>query len=573
MERLYRIEAILTHEKFRPNILCTPNGDTVLDFGQNMMGRIYFRIIAGKKGQKVSLLFGETLDKGGNFTMENLHVKGTGKHVATDLQRLEYICRDGLQEYTPMFLTCGFRYVKLIDWPEEVRAENFSAYAIYSDLKETGTFTCSNEMINKLVNNVRWSQKSNFVDIPTDCPTRERTGWTADISVFAEAACYLTDISKFIKKWMEDYVLEQAENGNLPFVVPDAEGYSNTWGCMGWSNALSNVAMTLYDFYGDTTVLEMVYEAVQRFVAFNLTRCGTSIKSCRYPAEARRYLIDSGFHFGEWLEPGSNMVLDFIKAMICPDMEVTTGWFYKTTEQLGKMAEILGKERDAEKYRGLADKIKEAYQTCFIHEGKIRSRHQSRYVRPLSMGLVDGEIKRELAETLDNMCRANQYCVGTGFLTTWRVLHVLSDNGYAETAYKMLENTECPGWLYTVKKGGTTTWERWDGIDEDGNPKDSLNHYAMGSVISWLFSRCAGIRPLKPGFREVLIKPVPGGTLTYAKAEYKSAAGTIVSSWKRTEEKFVLRVQIPKGIRARIELPDQSIHYCEGGEEEFVCGK
>ena len=564
-------EAILRHERFTPKVLTTPNGETVLDFGQNMAGRVRFRLNA-KAGQQVALTFGETLDENGNFTLDNLSIPGAGKFVSKELQKLSYICKDGKQEYEPQFLFCGFRFVKLENWPEEISSENFTAYAIYSDLPETGSFTCSNPKINQFVQNVRWSQKSNFVDIPTDCPTRERAGWTADISIFSKTACYLTDTRRFLRKWLGDYMREQLEDGKLPFVVPTGEQPDNTWGCMGWSNAISHTAMTLFDFYGDTEILAYVYDSVRRFVDFNVERARkNSCLAFLHPRKDREYIIDTGFHFGEWLEPGSSMPKDFITAMIYPDTELTTAWFYLTAKELSQMAEKLGKAEDAKTYVALADKLKSVYRERFIHNGQVKSKRQCRYVRPLAMGLAEGIETQRIAAGLNAMCEKNGYRIGTGFLTTWQILDVLADNGYVDTAYKLLENEECPGWLYTVTKGATTTWENWLGIDKKNHPKDSLNHYAMGACVSWLYSHCAGIRPLKPGFEEILIKPLPGGTLTEACAEYRSAVGRIRSAWRIEGETIRFCIETPEGRRVRVELPDGNIVEGMGGSLELSC--
>lgn len=318
-------------------------------------------------------------------------------------------------------------------------------------------------MVNQLVSNVKWSQKSNFVDIPTDCPTRERVGWTADISVFAETACYLTHPRQFLTKWLQDYM----------------------------------------------------------------------------------------------------------KAMIYPDTEVTTAWFFKTTTQLAEMAAILGHEKDYQKFHALSCKLKEVYKRHFLKKDRVASKRQCKYVRPLSMHLVDGTAAETIAAKLNEICIAGEYKIGTGFLTTWQVLQVLTDYGYADTAYRMLENTKQPGWLYAVSKGATTVWENWEGITKKGEPVDSHNHYAPGAVVAWLFSHCAGIRPLKPGFEEVLIRPFSGGSLTFARAEYESCKGTIVSEWKRDGDVFMLQVEIPDGVHARIELPDESHDELFGGKGEW----
>ena len=564
-------ERVLRHERFTPQVLHTPDGKTVLDFGQNFAGMIRF-CVTGSAGHTVALTMGEALDENGNFTMKNLSAEGARLISGEVGQRLEYTLRNGIQEYEPLFQICGFRYALVENWPEEVKAKNFTGIAVYSDLAYTGDFSCSNEQINQLVRNVRWSQKSNFVDIPGDCPTRERTGWTADISVFCETACYLSDPRRFLEKWLADYKLEQSEDGNLPFVVPDGGKQGRRRGCMGWSNAIANIAMTLYRFYGDRELLENVYDTVARFVAFCLERAkkrNPLVLFKRY--RHRDLIIETGFHYGEWLEPGSKMYKDYIRALFYADTEVTTAWFYKTVEQLADMAAILGKTEDEERYRDLQKQLKIVYQANYLKNGLVDSERPCRYVRPLSMGLIDAENIPAVAEELDRKCRERGYTIGTGFLSTWQLLPVLTENGYIDTAYRLLENTKAPGWLYEVSRGATTTWENWLGVDEEGVPRDSHNHFAPGSVVGWLFGYCAGIRPMKPGFEEIMIRPVPGGSLTWAKAEYQSPQGKIMTHWKQENGRFFLHLELPEGTVTTVVLPDGSSRQVRGGAHEFAC--
>ncbi len=564
-------EKILPHERFTPQVLHTPDGSTVLDFGQNMAGYVQFTV-SGKAGHTVCLTMGEVLDKNGNFTMENLAAEGASLISGEVGQRLEYILKDGRQVYRPFSLISGFRYVRLENWPEEVRGENFQARAVYSDLPFVGDFSCSNECINQLVKNVRWSQKSNFVDIPTDCPTRERSGWTADISVFGETACYLSDTRKFLKKWLVDYQLEQGKDGNLPYVVPEGGKPGRQRGCMGWSNAVSNLAWILYRFYGEKQILEEVYDTVKRFVEFNIKRASETNPFFLFKrGKHRKYIIETGFHYGEWLEPGTAMYKDFFKDLLFPDTEVTTAWFYETVKQLADMAELLDKKEDWKKYHNLQKEIQEAYQKEFLKKGTVRSKRQCRYVRPIAMGLLTDKQKEEALIRLNEMCVQNQYRIGTGFLTTYQILSVLADGGYVETAYRMLENTKQPGWLFAVTKGATTTWENWYGITEDGSPVDSHNHYAPGAVVAWLFSRCAGIVPIEPGFRSIRIRPLPGGSLTFARAKYQSVRGEILSSWEKDEKEFHLHVEIPEKVKAEIILPNGEEKHVIGGIHDFIC--
>lgn len=564
-------ESILEHERFPAKLLCTPDGSTILDFGQNLSGHVEFTV-TGKAGTKVSLTMGETLDENGNFTLKNLYAEG-GSFLSGELgQQLIYTLKEGTQTYKSLFLISGYRFVKLDNWPEEIKAENFSSIAIYSDLKAAGDFSCSNAMVNQLVSNVRWSQRSNFVDIPTDCPTRERAGWTGDINVFSETALYMTDAKQFLLKWLHDFITLQNPNGGLPYIVPEIPLSHMPDSSAGWSDAIANIPMILYRFYGDKEILSEAYDTVKRFVDFDIKRAKKrNILHLFITGKHFRYVLDTGFHWGEWLEPGSVMTNDAIKAIFFPDSEVATAWLYHTTKQLSQMAEILGKEEDATHYASLSEQIRAAYKTEFLKNGKVESTRQCRYVRPVSMGLVEQKEAAAIVSTLNQMCIHNNYRIGTGFLTTYKLLPVLCDYGYAETAYKILENTECPGWLYEVKKGATTTWENWLGIDEKGVPKDSQNHYAPGSVVAWLFSYCAGIKPLEPGFSKIQIKPVPGGSLTWAKASYESCKGRIVSDWSIENGQFRLHVEIPEEVNAEIILPSGLIQEKVGGIYEFEC--
>lgn len=562
-------EAVLEHEHFEPQIIYTANGETVLDFGQNIAGYVHFKIANGIKGHTVKLTMGETLDENGNFTMKNLSAEGASLISGEVGQELIYTCKDGEQEYKPHFLVCGFRYVKVENWCEDIVAQNFIAIAVYSDLKFVGKFECSNGLINRLIDNVKWSLKSNFVDIPGDCPTRERAGWSADISIFCETACYLTNPQLFLRKWLKDFILEQGDDGTLPYVIPDG-GYSKRQrSCCGWSDAISNVPTILYNFYGDIEQISLVYKSVKRFIEYQIKRATkknilTRTKSSVY----RKYIIERGFHYGEWLEPSRPMYKDFIKDLFYPDTEFTTAWFYYTTKQLACMANLLNEQEDYKTYQSLSERIKQAYFYYFLENGVVKSDRQCRYVRPLFMGLSDD---KRIADMLNKKVCENDYKIGTGFHTTYKILSVLCDFGYIDTAYKVLENEQQPGWLYEITKGATTTWENWNGIDKFGVPRDSHNHYAPGAVVAWLFSYCAGIKPLKPGFKEILIKPYVGGTLTWAEAQYDSINGKILSRWDKIGNYYKFKIEIPNGTTARVELPNGHIESISCGTYEFQC--
>ncbi|WP_050640789.1 MULTISPECIES: family 78 glycoside hydrolase catalytic domain [Clostridia] len=564
-------ELILEHEHFTPQVLHTPDGNVVLDMRQNFAGYVRFHV-TGEAGTSVSLTMGEVLDENGNFTMKNLVAEGSGSISGEVGQKLEYVLKDGNQTFQPLFLNSGFRYVLLKNWPEEVIAENFEGIAVYSDITMKGHFHCSNELINQLVRNVRWSLKSNFVDIPGDCPTRERSGWTADISVFAETACYLSDSRKFLKKWLQDYKYEQSDDGNFPYVVPCAGKPMRQRGCLGWSNAIANISIELYQFYGKKEDLQDVYDSVKRFIDFNVERAKKKNPFFLFKCgKHRKYIVETGFHYGEWLEPGRPMYKDVLKDLFFPDTEVTTAWFYTTVMQFVTMAKILGKTQDIEKYEVLSEKLYQAYHKEFLKKGMVYSKRHCRYVRPIAHQLVSGEQKEKICAKLNSLCKENDYKIGTGFLTTWQVLKVLTECGYSETAYKLLENTKQPGWLFAVTKGATTTWESWNGIVGNGVPVDSHNHFAPGAVVAWLFAYCAGIQPAQPGFQKIRIAPVPGGSLKNASCSYESIQGMIRSDWEIKDQRFILDVRIPEGIPAEIILPNGKIKEVTGGYHRLEC--
>lgn len=546
---------VLEKERFAATVRKTPNGETVLDFGQNLAGHVEFTV-TGKAGHTVELVMGECLDENGNFTQKNFSI-GDAIPGAKDgiVQTLFYTLKEGTQTYKSQFLVSGYRFVLLRNWPEDVRAENFTSIAIYSDMRPTGSFSCSNEKVNQFASNTRWSWHSNSVEIPTDCPTRERAGWCGDINVYCESATYQYDTREFLKKYLRDMKTHQTKNGGLPYIVPAVELVPGKLSKLnhfadssaGWSDAYINIPMTMYDLTGDLSLLEDVYEAAKKYIDYDIERSKKGRKN---------YLLTKGFHWGEWLEPGRPMVNDAMHAMIKPDTEVTTAWLYQSTKQVSEIAGLLGKEADEKKYAELAEKVRKAYRKEHLKGGKVKSDRQCRYVRPVFMGLADPEECKNIVADLNKMVEKNHYKIGTGFLTTYKILQTLTDYGYAETAYKMMENEEYPSWLYEVNKGATTTWENWLGINEEGVPNNSLNHYANGASIAWLYKYVGGIRPAAPGFKKILIQPVPGGTFTWAKTSYDSVQGMISTDWKYDGKTFKLHVEVPKGVPTEVVLPN-----------------
>ena len=551
-------------ERFAPRILTTPDGSTVLDFGQNIAGYVQFQV-KGEKGHQVTLVHGEALDKNGNFTLE--HLNNTSRPKSHPLkQEIRYILKGGGAEgYKPHFSIQGFQYVLLKNWPEEVKAENFTAIAVYSDMEETGEFACSNPLINRLVSNTLWSQKSNFVDIPTDCPQRERAAWTGDAQVFVRTGSTLMDTAAFYRKWMKDVALQQEPDGKVRNIVPDVSRGANKEmeileGSAGWGDAAVIIPWTLYQVYGDKRILEEQWDSMKAWVDYE-ARCARKTHWSRIFKRNpyRKYTWDTKYHWGEWAEPASkdHPKDDIMKNVLFSVPETATAYFAYSSGLLSKCAAVLGKRGEAEKYGELSRKVKQAYLYCFTENGRIESSRQCLYVRPLAFDLLPADKRQEAACRLNELVAEREYHVGTGFLSTPFLCKVLCDYGYTETAYKLVEQTAMPGWLYPVTKGATTIWEQWDGINEENEVRESLNHYSAGAVVGWFFQYVAGIdlAPETVSYKHFVIAPKPGGSLTWARGVYESIYGRIESAWEREGKAFTLKVEIPPNTTAKIILP------------------
>ncbi|GFP74687.1 alpha-L-rhamnosidase [Clostridium fungisolvens] len=547
---------ITEHEQFKPKILSTPNGETVLDFGQNMSGYVSFDIKGSKeiKGTCITLIHGEALDEDGNFTLKHLEPLSEKKpHMK---QEVNYIVSEKANQYYKTSMTVfGFRYVLLKNWPYEPFPEDFTAYAVYSDVSETGSFTCSDELINKLVLNTKWSQKSNFVDVPTDCPTRERSGYTGDAQVYVETGTMLMDGLQFFRKWLADLRATQSPNGKIANIAPMPDKkFSFFDGSAGWGDAIVIIPYKLYKQYGDTQVLKENYDSMKAWVDFELGEAQKSHLLRKFSRNRyKKYLWDTGFHWGEWLEPGqTNAYISNIVFFGCP--ETATAYMHYSCKLLAEVSEILGYKENAKKYAKAAENSKKAYQYEFLRNN-INSERQCLYVRPLMFGLLEKEDEQKVADNLNSLVIKNNYHINTGFLSTPFICEVLERYGYLDTAYRLLEQKTIPSWLYAVTKGATTIWECWDGVNEEGKPKNSMNHYAYGAIIGWLFRSVAGIKEPVDGYKKFTVAPKPGGSLTRAEATYNSINGQIKSKWEYIDNKLHVQVDVPVNTEATIILP------------------
>ena len=554
---------IVEQERFEGKVFTAPNGETIIDFGQNLAGYTELRLTA-KAGQTITLWHGETLDENGNFTQSNFDPGDRNKNGIP--QKLTYLCKEGENVYKPRFTIFGFRYAR-VETDIDLNGAQFTAVAVYSQMAQTGFFTCGNEDVNRLFLNSLWSMRSNFCDIPTDCPTRERAGWTGDAAAFAPTAVYLMDCYDVLRKWLGECRLAQKEDGLVQNIAPvnnSGSMISNMLqGSAGWGDACVLVPWAVYEATGDRTILEENYEMMRRWLAFCEKRAAKT-RPHNLLNPYKKYLVDEGFHFGEWCQPGVDNMDVMKKTMLFGAPEVATAYYFKSASLLAEIASILGKAEDAEKYKEIADGAKKAYRHCCTKNGAIRSERQCEYVRPVAFGLLEGEEAQAAADALNELVIKNNYQLNTGFLSTPELCRVLSDHGHTDTAYNLLLQTECPSWLYAVKHGATTIWETWDGVRPDGTVHDSLNHYSYGAISGWLLDGICGIQ-LRAG--TLTIRPHPHPSLGFAGAERKTVLGTVKSGWRYENDRLIFNISVPAP--ARIELPNGETHEVNAGEYRY----
>lgn len=550
-------------EHFTGKIIKTPNGDTVIDYGQNLAGYISFSLRA-HEGDKIVLTHGESLDENGNFTAENFQDRKRHKEGGTE-QKVTYICKEGENFYKSRFTIWGFRYAKVetdIDLSDAV----FTSIAVYSKMEQIGEFECSNENVNQLVKNSIWSQKSNFCDVPTDCPTRERAAWTGDMGVFVDTGIFFADCYPVIRKWLGECRINQHEDGKVSNIAPRNNKPSFFSGLLagsvGWGDAVIIVPYTLYKRYGDRRILEENYEMMKRWYAYLENRAKQKPKNPmkllkRNPY--RRYTIETGIDYGEWCEPD----VESTSAMRTPQGKVATAYFAYSGKLLAEIARVLGYEEDSAYYEGVARNARKAFRHIALTDGELHSTRQAEYVRALKFGLLEGEEEKKAAAELNRLVIENGYHLNTGFLSTPSICQMLATYGYVETAYKLLLQDTMPSWLYAVKRGATTIWENWDGVNEKGEVKASLNHYSYGAICGWLFGSVCGIQLEN---QHLTIQPLPYPALGYARATYQSPVGKIVSAWKYEGQKLIYEVEIPANVDAEIVLPD-------GSTQKLVAGR
>ena len=533
---------VTEHERFRPVITTAPNGKKLLDFGQNIAGYVAFRLNA-HAGQRMVWRFGEMLDADGCLTLDNIQCK-TKKKVSP-MQQISYTCREGVNEYRTAFAVFGFRYAE-VETDITLPAENIEAIAVYSDMEKTVSFHSSNALLDKLVEATVWSARSNSLDIPTDCPTRERHGWTGDAQIFFETAAYMFDCAAFAGKYLRDMYDWQKRDGRLPQIAPYGGVDFYMWtmnGSVGWADAGVLIPYRFWKIYGDRDILKEYYARMRKYALFMIRRIGPD------------GTVKKGQSYGEWAEPADVHPNDW-KDMVFPHPEVSTAYTACILSTMGEIAEELGRSEDAQSFRKTAERCKAAYQR--LAADKLDTDRQALLVRPLAFDLLDGEQKAFARKRLLQALEHYGWRLGTGFLSTPLILDVLSEYD-TDAAYRLLENEEMPGWLFMPKNGATTIWESWEGTLAQGGIA-SLNHYSKGAVCAWLFKTMCGIRV--EGENRFVIAPQPGGHFTRAEASYNSVYGPVSSGWRRTDGATVYDITVPSGCTAEIRLP--------GGRTETV---
>lgn len=536
-------ELVKKHEAFKPlRIFKTPKNERVIDFGQNLVGWVVLKV-HGKAGDTLRVSHAEVLDKSGNFYTENLR--------AAKAQDIYVLKGNGEETFEPHFTFHGFQFIR-IEGPlaDQVSADDVTAVALYSDMKPTGTFSTSNALINQLQHNIQWGQKGNFLDVPTDCPQRdERLGWTGDAQVFSRTATFNMGVNDFFAKWLRDVAADQGQNGAVPFVIPNCLGFITP--STGWADVSVVVPWNIYLAYGDKRILQNQYPSMKAWVNYMQN-------------QSKDNLWNTGFHFGDWLfysidddTDGSSAITDKYFIAQC--------FFAHSTQLLIDAAKVLGKQDDAQTYTALLKQIKDAFLKEYVtSNGRLVSGTQTAYTLALNFDMLPEELRAQAAKRLVDNISAYDDHLTTGFLGTPYLCHVLTRFGYNNIAYRLLLQDTYPSWLYPVKMGATTIWERWDGIKPDKSfeaaSMNSFNHYSYGAIGDWMYRSMAGLDTYddRPGYKHIHVQPHPGGGFSNATASLQTYYGKATSGWEIKDGQIYFTIEVPANTTADIYLPAES---------------
>jgi len=539
--------AIKKIEEIKPvKVFRSPKGALLADMGQNMVGWVRLKV-TGPKGTAIKIRHAEVLDKFGEFYTVNLR--------AAKCELNYTLAGTGEEIFEPRFTFMGFRFLEITGFPGELTTDNLTGVVVHSDMPVTGTYESSNPLLNQLQHNIQWGQKGNFVDVPTDCPQRdERLGWTGDAQAFSRTAAYNFDVAAFFTKWLKDVALDQKADGAVPDVIPDVlnrQDAKTAAPSAGWGDVAVIAPWTMFQVYGDREFLENQYPSMKAWVEYIRAKSGDS------------FIWKGGSKYGDWLfyhppvnnhsEPDGFTEHDFI----------ATAFFAYSADLLARSARELGKTDDERTYTELYNKIKNVFVREYVTPaGRVGTNSQTSYVLALMFDLLPEDLRPNAARFLVEDIKSRRNHLSTGFLGTPFLCHVLTQNGYNDVAYDLLLQETYPSWLYPVKMGATTIWERWDGQKTDSTFQDpgmnSFNHYAYGAIGDWMYRVSAGIGNASPGYKEVMIQPSLTKKLSFSKASFESPYGTIASGWERKVGKVLLNVRIPANTKATICLPVKS---------------
>jgi alpha-L-rhamnosidase len=523
-------QPVVAFAELRPVKMTSPKpGVFVYDLGQNFAGVVRLKV-RGEAGQTITLKFAERLQPDGNIYVTNLRAA-----TSTDT----YICRgEGIETWEPRFTFHGFQYVEVSGLSERDAADAIVGVALSSAAPVVGEFSCSNPLLNKLHSNIVWTQWANYIEIPTDCPQRdERLGWTGDAQIYVHTATLNSDVAAFYKKWLVDLDDGQLADGQYPRVAP--RKVTEEEGGPAWADAGVICPWTIYQTYGDRSILESRYENMARFVASyeNRSRPG--------PLPPERYHA-----YGDWLNVRADTPHDVIYM----------AYFAHSARLMAQIADLLGKPDDAKRYRELVEQIRASFQKNYVEaDGRVRGDTQTCYVLAIAYGLLTEEQQKRAAELLHDRIRERDWHLSSGFVGTKDLMLVLAKIGHNDVAYRLALNETYPSWGFSIANGATSIWERWNGWTPDEGFADpgmnSFAHYSFGAVYQWMAENIGGIRAESPGYERIVIAPQPGGGLTTARTVYHCIRGRIESVWKQSGEQFELRVLVPANTTARIELP------------------
>lgn len=528
-----------TQEVAVAEVVTTPSGRTILDFGQNVVGRLRLRV-SGPAGHTVTVRHAEVLEHG------ELGTRPLRRAAATDRFTL---AGTGEEVFEAQFTFHGFRYAEVENWPGDLDPAAVTAVVTHSDMRRTGWFDSSSELLNQLHENVVWGMRGNFLSVPTDCPQRdERLGWTGDIQVFAPTASYLFDCDAFLTSWLRDLAVEQSERAGLvPIVVPAVLRTFGDLPAAAWGDAATVVPSVLLERFADRDTLAAQYPSMRAWADYLLDRSGD------------RLLWEGDFQFGDWLDPDAPPAYPG-KAKTDPDI-VASAYLFRSTWLVARAAEILGHDEDARAYAARAEEVRLAFRAEYLTPaGRMMSDAPTAYALALTFDIVtEPDLRQALADRLAELCRQSAYHVGTGFVGTPILLDALVGGGHVEAAERLILQTENPSWLYAVTMGATTVWERWDSMLEDGtiNPGEmtSFNHYAFGAVADWLHRSVAGLAPAAPGYARLRVAPLPLAGLEHARTSHETPYGLAEVGWQRAAGEVVVTATVPANTTAEVWLP------------------